>query len=167
MTPFLCKSQTSEGDQKAILGKWKMVKMEIKDGFYFDVSNKDSSYDRFIKVVVESYPNFSNAKEHKTLTKEDSISIKSDFEKAFEEFKQLFVEFKIDNIYITNQSGAEGVSNLVTGTFSLDTKSRILNRFQNGKKIDEVYYEIDDQLLILRHMEIEKSSSTIVFKRTE
>ena len=168
MTPILCKSQVSDGDQKTILGKWIMIKMEIKDGFYFDISNKDSSYNRFIKVIVESNPNFSNDKEHKTLSKEDSISIKSDFETAFEEFKQLFVEFKNDNIYITNQSGGPGVLTLVTGTFSLDTKNRILKRITNGQKVkEESYYELLDQLLTLRPMEIENSSSRIVFKRVE
>lgn len=44
MTPIFCKSQTNIGDQKNIVGKWIMIKMDIKDGFYFDVSNKDSSY---------------------------------------------------------------------------------------------------------------------------
>jgi len=168
ITPILCKSQTTNGEQKNIVGKWIMIKMDIKDGFYFDVSNKDSSYNRFIKIIVESYPNFSDDIEHKTFSKEDSISINSDFDKAFEEFKQLFVEFKNDNIYITNQSGAEGVSTLVTGTYSLDTKNRVLKRIENGKEIKEekVYYELIDQSLTLRPLEIENSSS-IVFKRID
>ena len=165
MTPFLDKSQTSDDDQKTIVGKWKMIKMEVKDGFCFDVSNKDSSFERFLKVVVDSLPCFSNAKVPKTLTEEDYISIKSDFEKAFNQFQQLYIEFKSDNAFITNQSRCKDISTLVNGTFSIDTKNRTLSRFENGQKTEDVYYELLDKLLTLRHKE--NSSSTIVLEKTE
>ena len=75
------------------------------------------------------------------------------------------IEFKSDNAFITNQSRCKDISTLVNGTFSIDTKNRTLSRFENGQKTEDVYYELLDKLLTLRHKE--NSSSTIVLEKTE
>jgi hypothetical protein len=157
--PIFANAQSQHEDEIAILGKWKMIKMEIKDGMYFDINNRDSSFKRFSEVIAKS--------QQELPALEGATWLQEAFDKAFEEFKQLFVEFQAAHRYTSNQSSTEGALIVVSGTYSLNIKTQTLTRFEKGNKIDEVLYVLKDDLLILRPVKSENMQSMIVYKKSK
>lgn len=158
-------TQSNNTNQHAILGKWKMIKMDIPGGIYFDVSDHDSSYTRFKEVNISSRRELLG--KDKPLREEDSAQIKIAFEQAFEEFRQLFVEFKMDNKYIANQSGEAGKLILVTGSFSLDTVRHRITMAEAGQPAKEYHYVLSGPRLFLQSVELGNPLAFIILEKED
>ncbi|MBC7936467.1 MAG: hypothetical protein H7Y86_14050 [Rhizobacter sp.] len=105
MALFTAVENKAEPVPQDMYGKWTMIKMGIKNGFYFDVSDPDSSFERFSALVIQNRSAYLNSAEMKTVSKADSLAIKTDFDKAYGQFIRRFIEFKKDKSYLTNQNG--------------------------------------------------------------
>lgn len=153
-----CNTQTNPMEQTSIIGKWKMVKMDIQEGLYFDTTDMDLSLKRFVGALFPG---------KKILTKEDSASVKDDFNKAMNEFQKIFIEFLPDNKYITNESNPNDTANLEKGDYTLNIKNSIITTFQSGQKKHEAHYKLENGELVLHSIDSTKPLSTIIYKRSE
>ena len=146
------------------LGKWQMIKMDIKDGLYFDVANPDSSFKRFRQLILDSRAAVTYNGAGSVLSKEDSLSIKTDFDAAFGQFRQLFIEFKDDSRYLTNQNGTDDITKIVEGIYFFDKTKRTIRLTQTDMPAREMLYELKNNVLTFRLAD-NKALSAISFRK--
>ena len=138
-----------EGQQtnNNLIGKWKLTSITFSGGITFDKDSLTSSYKQFFqKQKQQVYKG--------KISENDSLFIQYQFEKAVNDVSKMFIQFKKNNIYVTNHyDNGELTDKTESGRYNYNKSTRTINSYKASSKRLVAKYKVislTEDLLIMK-----------------
>ena len=137
----------AQSTKSNIIGKWKLTRIAFPSGLSFDTDSLTSSYKQFFnKQKQEAYKG--------KITENDSLFIQYQFEKAVNDVSKMFIEFRNNNVYVTNHyEKGELTDKAESGKYNYNSANKTITAYVGNSKRVSAKYKISQPttgILILK-----------------